>query len=256
MQFGVCGGPDVAVVAAEAGYGFLESTVAALLKPRESEDQFRSALAAYRAAPIPCPVVNCFVPKDLKITGPDVDEAALLDYARTVFERGKAAGVEVVVFGSGGARSIPEGFDRGEAGRQLLSFCRGIAPLAAENGVTVVVEPLYKKACNVLNTVAECAELVRAVDHPAVRLLVDGFHLLHDGDSIPSIVENGELFRHVHLATPENRLAPGAEPCDWAPFFSALRDGGYDGRVSVEAKLNDPATELPTALALMRELAS
>ncbi|MEI8311317.1 MAG: hypothetical protein WCH98_11235, partial [Verrucomicrobiota bacterium] len=86
MQFGVCGTPSIAASAAQAGFDFFESSVGALLKPREPEDAFLAALAESRAAELPCPVVNCFVPGDLKITGPDVDFPALEEYVAVTFE--------------------------------------------------------------------------------------------------------------------------------------------------------------------------
>ena len=40
------------------------------------------------------------------------------------------AGIEVIVFGSGGARQVPEAFDAGEAHGQLVRFCSMFAPIA------------------------------------------------------------------------------------------------------------------------------
>ncbi len=255
MHFGICGGPDRAGAAARAGYDFLESTVGALLKPRESEEAFAEALATHRAAPLPCPVVNCFVPGDLKITGPEVERQALTDYVTVACERAKQAGVETIVFGSGGARRIPEEFDRAEAQAQLVAFGRMVGPVAQANGVTIAVEPLNKNACNVLTTVGESAAYVREVDHPAVRLLVDAYHWGVDQDSAEDIAANGSLLVHTHIATIEHRRVPGAEACDFEPFFAALKRGGYDGRVSIEAGgIEDPEAELTQALRLMREL--
>jgi sugar phosphate isomerase/epimerase len=251
MQFGVCGAPSIAASAAHAGFDFFESSVGALLKPRELEEAFLSALAESRAAGLPCPVVNCFVPGDLKITGPEVDFAALEEYVTTTFERAARADVEVIVFGSGGARQIPEGFDAGEAHGQLVLFCSMFAPIAERHGVVVVMEPLNRQECNVLNTVGECATLVREVGHPGLRLLVDAYHLLRDGDSCGDIVSNGGLLRHVHVATIPNRLAPGAEPCDFFPFFDALIKAGYNGRISIEGNISSPESELSPALLMM-----
>ncbi len=255
MQFGVCGDPVMAAAAARASYDFAEWSVGALLKPRESSDAFRAALGQARAAGLPFPVVNCFVPGDLKITGPEVNLPALRTYVTTTCERAEQAGVEVIVFGSGGARRIPDGFDVQAAHRQLVSFASMVAPIAGDHGVVIVVEPLCRAECNVLNTVAECAALVREVAHPALRLLVDHFHWFKDGDSYKDIVAQADLLFHVHIATGVNRLTPGAEPCDLGPFFAALAEGGYEGRVSIEARIDDPATELPAALSLMRRLA-
>lgn len=253
MKFGVCGGPDIARIAREAGYDYFEWSVGALLHPREDESLFEAALADARAVGLPCPAVNVFVPADLKITGPDVDLPALEKYAATTFSRAERAGVEVIVFGSGGARRIPDGFDRDRAWEQLVEFGRRIGPLAQRHGVTVVVEPLNLGECNVLNTVGESADYVYAVDHPHVRLLVDGYHWSKDNDTVEGIVTNGPLLAHAHIATVEGRRAPApGDTC--APFFAALRKAGYDGRISIEGNIPSPAEELPRALEIMRAL--
>jgi sugar phosphate isomerase/epimerase len=252
MQFGVCCGPELAAIVRDAGYRYVEGSVGGLLRPKESPEAFAAAVAAYQRAELPCPAVNCFVPADLKITGPDVDPVALERYVAVVMTRAREAGVDTIVFGSGGARRIPANFERQAAWHQLVAFCRMAGGLAADNGVTVVVESLNRSECNVLNTVGECARLVRAVGHPAVRLLVDAYHMLLDGDDVRDIAANGELLAHVHIATVPGRLPPGLEPCDLAPFFAALAAAGYNGRVSIEGRIAQPADDLPRALQAMR----
>lgn len=254
MQFGVCGDPAVAKFAAAAGFDFCEWSVGGLLKPRDSREDFLKSLERARSAELPYPVVNCFVPGDLKITGPDADLNKLQDYATTTFERAGEAGVEVIVFGSGGARAVPEGFDPREAHDQIVKFCRMFAPIAGQHGVTVVAEPLNSKECNIMTSVGECAALVREVDHPNLRLLVDSYHFLLDNDSYDDIITNGDLFAHVHVATAPKRVAPGADVCDLAPFFNALKQAGYNGRVSIEGKLAESHEDLPVAIREMRRL--
>lgn len=253
MKFGVCGSPALAQVAARVGYDYFEMTVGALLKPREDETAFQAALAEMRAAQLPCPVLNVFIPADLKITGPDVNMAALEQYVTIACQRARQADVKAIVFGSGGARRVPEGFDHAAARKQIIQFCQMLGPIAARNDITIVIEPLNLTECNILNTVAECAGIVRAVDHPAVQLLVDAYHLLKDNDSLEDVVAYGELLAHAHIATIPNRLPPGLEPCDLRPFFQALQRGGYDGRISIEGKINEDEAELRSALALMKK---
>jgi len=255
MKFGVCGDLTVAQAAARAGYDFAEWSVGALLKPREPEEAFLAGIETVRAAGVKYPVVNCFVPADLKITGDTVDRQALRDYVACTMERAERAGVEVIVFGSGGARRIPDGFDGQRARAQIVEFCAMVGPIAQDHGVTVVVEPLNRAECNILNTVGECAGVVRDAAHPSIRLLVDAYHLMRDSDSYADIVTHGDLLRHVHIATATTRLAPGAEPCDFAAFFTALAKARYTGRISIESKLRDLETELPQARALMVRLA-
>ncbi len=254
MRFGVCGDTAMAAVAAKVGFDYAEGSVGAFLKPRDPEAAFLETLTAARGAALPYPCVNCFVPADLKITGPAVDAAALETYVRVTCARARQAGVSIIVFGSGGARAVPEGFDRAGAYAQLIRFAAMTGPIAAAAGVTLAVEPLNTAECNILNSVGECARLVREVAHPAIRLLADAYHMLKDGDSLEDLAANGDILAHVHVATIPTRRAPGAEPCDLAPFFSALARAGYGGGVSIEGNLPDPATDLPRALALMRAL--
>lgn len=256
MQFGTCVDMSLAAVAASASYDYVEIRVPELLKPQEQEDSLQASLDALHAIGLPCPVLNIFVPARLKITGPDVNKQVLQDYVSTCMQRAEKAAVSIIVFGSGGARCIPDGFDRGVAHHQLVAFCRMVGPLAYDHGVTVVVEPLNRSECNVLNTVDECAALVNEVAHPSIRLLVDAYHLMRDGDSYESVVKHGRLLAHAHIATIPNRLAPASEDCDFSAFFDALAKAQYRGRLSIEGKISDPHVELPAALALMRTLSN
>jgi sugar phosphate isomerase/epimerase len=252
MKFGICGDAAFGQLAAAAGFDYLETSVGGLLLPQQDETAFRASLKEYRSNGISCEVLNCLLPRNLKVCGTEVDFAALRRYIETVMVRMETAGLDRVVFGSGGSRRIPDGFDPQTAHGQHLEFSAMTAALAAEHGVIVALEPLNKKECNVLTTVAECATLVREVNHPNFRLLVDGFHMMTDDDSYQSIVDNGDILVHAHLATRENRLVPGMEPCDFAQFFASLIQAGYDGRVSIEAA-KQPEGALRSGLALMKE---
>jgi sugar phosphate isomerase/epimerase len=254
MRFGVCCPPEMIPAAAAAGFEFWEGTVGACLKPRADDAAFAEALAQLRRAALPCPVVNGFVPADLKITGPAADLSALRQYATTACRRAEQAGVRIIVFGSGGARQVPDGFDRDRARGQLLEFGRMLAPVAERHGVTVVVEPLNRAECNILTTVTEAAALVRDLAHPAVRLLVDAYHFLKDGDSLADLAACADLLRHVHIATVPRRLPPGAEPTDFTGFFEVLLKAGYAEGLSIEGAIPAPATDLPLAMAVFKQL--
>ena len=251
MQYGVCGGPELARIAKDAGYDYFEWSVGGLLHPRENDSVFFDALSQITEAGLPCPALNVFIPGDLKITGPDVDMDALNDYVTTALRRAQKAGVDVIVFGSGGARRIPDGFDPAAAHQQIVDFCRMLAPVAAQHQVTIVVEPLNLTETNVLNTVGESAELVKEVDELALRLLVDGYHWAKDNDSAQAVIDNANLIRHTHVATVDGRRPPRPGD-DCSEFFAVLREAGYNGRISIEGRIDNPAEELPVALEIMK----
>ena len=256
MEFGVCGQPDIASVLGEVGYDFVEVHVQRDLKTDGTAEEFQPLLDQLRVAAVPVTAANCFVPGDLKITGPNVDMDALTRYVQTAFDRASQAGIDTIVFGSGGARRIPDGFGRDVAWQQLLDFGQMIAPVAQSFDITVVVEPLNRRECNVFNSVGECAKYVRQINHPHVRLLVDAYHWAQENDSYQDLVESLPLIRHAHIATYESRMAPSLEACDFGPFFAALKQGGYSGRISIEGKWNDLESDAAAALQELKRAAS
>lgn len=252
MKFGMCGGLDRAGLAAAAGYDYMEGSVDGVLKPRESEEVFQGILAQWKASPLPVKVLNCFIPGDLKICTPDSPLMALYDYARTAIRRAAEAGIEQIVFGSGGARQVPEGYSREKAWQQLLAFSRFCAQEAQNAGVVIALEPLNSKECNIITGVREGAKLVREVDNPHFRLLVDSYHWGIEGETATDIEACGSVLSHAHVATYPARVAPGMEDCGLENFLHALKSCGYDARVSVEAAIGNTEKEFCGALAYLR----
>jgi sugar phosphate isomerase/epimerase len=255
ITFGVCTTPEQVSIFAAAGFLFHEVNVQSNLKPMNDDTVFALELIRLRGAALPASAANCLLPGSLKTCGPTVNFRDLYRYVVVAMERAATAGMKVIVFGSGAARMVPDGFSQGVAWQQLLEFCRFTAREAARHNVTLVIEPLNRKECNILNTVGECGALVEQVAHPNCMLLVDAFHWGRDNDSAADIVKYGRLLRHAHIATYTNRLAPGAEPCDFAPFFSAMAAANYSGRIAVEGKWTDPAGEAPVAMETLLQAA-
>lgn len=109
------------------------------------------------------------------------------------------------------------------------------AQYAATGDIRLAVEPLNRFECYFLNTSAQAAELVRAVDEPNYGYLYDTFHLNIEEDSLPgAIAATASHINHVHISE-NNRGAPGAGHIDFASVFRALRSVGYDGWMTVEA---------------------
>ena len=251
MLFGICGGPEIAPTARAAGYDYIELSTQTHLVGEADETVFQPILAQIRQCGLPCLASNVFVPAHLKITGPEVDFDHLTQYVSIVLERAERAGIKSIVFGSGGARRIPDGFDRERASDQLIAFGRMLAPVAASHGVTIAVEPLNTGETNVLTSVREGLQYVKEVNHPAFRLLVDAYHWAKEQEPTADIVAAGPWLAHAHIATYANRLPPGAEVCDFAAFFSALKQGGYDLRLSIEAGWQDLSTQAAPAHKLL-----
>jgi len=130
VQVGYCT-PLINIDAAKAvGFEYVElstSEIAGL-----SDADFEKAAAHVREVGLPAPVTNLFLPPALKVTGPDVDREQQMDYVRKAFARLERLGTQIVVFGSGGARRVPDGFPKDQAFQQLVEFGRRIAPEGTE----------------------------------------------------------------------------------------------------------------------------
>ena len=253
MQIGFCTDPaTLASLPFRPDCEFIEGHVVNFLVPESPDAEFAPRVEAVKTSALPMPAANVLLPASLKCVGPDVDEARLERYAQTVFRRARQLNLSRIVFGSAGARMIPQGFPATKAFEQYVNLLRRFGPLAEANGVMLVVEPLNRGECNLVNTVLEGAEAVRRANHPAVKLLVDIFHMLRNGESPEDIVKVGPLVRHAHVAENKDRAAPGTHGDDFRPFFRALHQTGYNDRLALEPTWTDLPRQLAPALAALR----
>lgn len=251
MRIGVCAAVGK-LQSFPAGLGFLEETVTNLLCPKEADTLFEPKLQTAQKSPRPVEAANIFIPGDLKTTGSDVDPAALDAYVTVVCRRAGKAGLRTIVFGSGGSRKVPDGFDRAKAADQIVDSLKRWGPIAQASGVLIALEPLEKAGCNIVNSVPEGAEIVRRVDHPSIRLLADTYHMGRDGEKPENLLEARGLLAHVHVAEIAGRRYVGATGEDHRPYFRVMKAIGYDGPVCMECKWNDLQAELPAAVEELR----
>ena len=252
VQIGVCVDADRFEAAQTAGFDYVEipaSKVAGL-----TDEQFRQLTEQVARLRIPVAAANNFIPAAIKIVGPDIDKDRQQSYVGKTLRRLKALGVSLVVLGSGGARRVPDGFPREDALGQLVDFCRRIAPLARDSGITIAIEPLRRQETNIINSAREGLALVSAVDRPEIQLLVDYYHLAEEGESADILLEAGRRLVHTHLANPQGRVYPSSpNESNYAPFFRNLCAIGYTGRLSIEASTPDFAAQAPRSLAMLRK---
>ena len=157
----------------------------------------------------------------------------------------------VVVFGSGGARRLPEGMTQAQGYAYLAAYLALAGRMAQDYGLSIAIEPLRAQECNILHHVAEAQYLASRVGLPNVGALADLYHMMSGGEDCTA-VERGIL--HAHIAERVQRAYPrqgdGSEP-EYEAFFRALHAGGYAGRVSIEGNCGDFAADARAAYALL-----
>jgi D-psicose/D-tagatose/L-ribulose 3-epimerase len=258
MRFGICCGPKSLAVEGnlhasvarimetlhEAGADYAEFGVNATM-PDGGEAEFAELEAAVLASPLRVEAYNGFIPGKYRITGPDADIPPILDYCRTALSRCKRLGGESVVLGSAGARKVPEGFDKDEALRQFVQFCRELGPIAEAAGIVIAIEPLNTREDNLVLSVAQGAQIVDEVAHPHIQLLADLHHMTVDGERIENVGDAGARLRHTHVADLK-RVPPGSSDegeANFLGFFRECRRAGYNARCSFEGAFSDIRTQ-------------
>ena len=238
-----------------AGYDYAELSVRdiALL----SDADFQICAREVRSAGLPVLAANSFIPAQLPVVGPQVDEGALRSFVDLALRRLGELGAERVVFGSGPARRSPDGFSPETARGQIAAFLRNCQEPAERYGIVIAIEPLNRSETNTILSVADGARLAAEVDRPRIRLLADSYHMYREGESYEVLRAAAPWLAHVHVANREERRHPGHLPTDGEDLralFAALAGAGYGGGVSIECRFVDFESESAEALALLRRV--
>jgi len=252
MRFGLCIDLGSIAAAEKAGFDYVEPPVANLLPDKPDQD-FAPVAQAAKDSSLKPEAFNCFIPGSMKITGPEANLNALRQYVGVAAARAAALGGKVIVFGSGGARSVPDGFPADKAMAQVDAFLNAIAPIAEEAGIIIVIEPLRKAECNIINFVKEGLALARKANKPSIRALADLYHVGQGNEPYENTAAAGPMLAHVHIAHPVHRKCPmPGDGFDYKPFFRALKQAKYDTRISLECGWDNLAVQGPVSLAYQR----
>jgi len=234
MKLGMCHSLMKASVVGEAGFDYIESALTGIVSA-DFED-FESSKKSIKESGLLLEVTNLFLPGNFRLTGPDANLEPVKEYLSTCFDRAALLGTKIQVFGSGGARNVPEGWSKEKAVLQLVDFLKLASTAAEKHGIQIAIEPLNKKECNIINTVQEALELSDKVNLPNVGVLADWYHMEMDREGVDGIFAAKEKLLHCHIANPVGRTYPlPDDETDYSAFFGALKKIGYSGRISVEA---------------------
>ena len=177
-------------------------------------------------------------PSGLSVTDPDAARRRrTLDVVTRLIGLCAELGGKVLVHGSPKQREVAAGETIDIARARLLDFLAEAAEVAAAYGVVYCIEPLSRNETVLVNTVAEAAEIVRAIDRPSLRTMIDCSAAgLSESVSVPDLIATWMptgLIAHLQVNDP-NRRAPGQGDMRFAPIFAALKRHGYDRTVAVE----------------------
>jgi len=177
-------------------------------------------------------------PDGLSLTDPD---SAVRERTIEVMIRLTALCAELggamLVHGSPKQRAIAAGESHATALSRLRDGLALAGSAAAKAGVIYCIEPLSPRETALINTVAEAAELVRAIDHPNLRTMIDCSAAgLTETEPVPDLIDRWlptGLIAHVQVNDP-NRRGPGQGEMKFANILAALKRHDYAGTIAVE----------------------
>lgn len=181
-------------------------------------------------------------PPDLSlVSADDAVRAHTVAVMRRMVELCQLMGGRYLVHGSPKQRSVPHGTTKAVALARAQECLAQAARHAQACGVVYCIEPLSHRETDLLNTVAEAAQLVDDIACPAFKTMIDC-----SAAGQTEIAPVAALMRqwmptgriaHVQVNDP-NRRGPGQGDMTFAPILRALLEmraqGHYHGIIAVE----------------------
>lgn len=176
---------------------------------------------------------------------PGAERRAALDDNRRAIEEAATLAAPCLVLVVGG---LPEGSrDLVGARGRVAEAIADLAPVAADHGVRLALEPLHPMYCAdraVLSTLGQALDLAQPFPAAEVGVVIDTFHLWWDPDldvQLARAVGRIASYQVCDWITPFpagdvllSRGMMGDGHIDFGRFGAAIRAAGYDGDIEVE----------------------
>lgn len=251
---GVVQSIDNSAMLKKLGYAYIVESVGNVISPRNiKEEKFRENIGRVKQSALPVYAFNIFIPGSLKVVGPNVNEQAVLAYVDSVFQRCNTTGVDRIIWGSGGSRRVPDGFDHAKAKDQFISIARKIAERAKSYNVKIALENLNSTETNFINTAAEALDIVKKVNHPNLRLCVDVYHMLKENEGPEVISKAKDYVIYCEVAEKNGRTPPGVQGDKFAPYFAELKKIRYNGPIMIECRWDDVTSQAGPAIEYLKK---
>jgi hydroxypyruvate isomerase len=170
------------------------------------------------------------------LTRPGMEKMYLDDIAARVRMASKFSGAQPIVFVGRTQPDVPWEQQRS----QIVSGLKKAGDIAAERGITLVVEPLSStngQGRMALDTAAAAFPAIEEVGHPHVRICFDMYHLQLMEGNITTNLRQGlakGLIGLVQIGEVPGRKEPGTGEIDYAYMMRVLRELNYKGYLDTE----------------------
>ncbi len=185
-----------------------------------------------------------FGTEGLNVFGDAATQERMLAYLQQVCRVGGGLGARYLVFGSPRNRDR-SGLEDAEVSGLACDFFRRLGDFAIQYDTVICLEPNpVQYGANFMTDAASTAEIVRATNHPAIRMQLDvGALTLNCEDPEMVLADCAELVAHIHASEPGLKVL-GDHGAEHAGVAAAIRKHCPDRVVTIEM-LDDGEATLP-----------
>lgn len=229
-----------------SGYDFAECSVGLIMNI--SDEDFEKVIEKN----VKIKICNCFIPSEYKIVE---DSPELWERVEKSLWRMEKLSTEIVVLGSGGARSIPDTMPYEEGFRKVEKFLIRCNELTKKHNIIIAIEPLNHNESNFIPTVNEAYKLAKKLNLSNVRILADIFHMYVEKEAFSVLNDTVDEIIHTHINNPLTRTCPTLEENKYIiNFAKALNTAGYNKTVTIESSFDDFSNEIKDAIVYLRKV--
>ena len=161
-------------------------------------------------------------------------EAEFRDIIGQALEYGAALGSQFIHVTAG---AVPDNVSVEACEEIFVGNLKSAAPLAAEAGITLLLEPLNTQTMpGYLHTdTAHTRRIIEAVGAPNIKLQYDFFHMqIMQGNHVENLARDLEIIGHVQFSSVPGRHEPQHGELNFPYLFNYLDVIGYAGWVGCE----------------------
>jgi D-psicose/D-tagatose/L-ribulose 3-epimerase len=175
-------------------------------------------------------------PKGLHFTTPDTEvRRKTVAYLDELIDFCGDLGGSRMIFGSPKQRDTRD-ISVEQAKTYFAEGLESVADHAQWKGIEILIEPLGKRTTDVINTLAEASEMMKRINHPAIKMMFDFNNTVDETEPFDVLLRKYyENIHHVHVQEMGGKhLGTGNAVNDYVKAFQVLKDMRYNNWISLE----------------------
>ncbi len=122
-----------------------------------------------------------------------------------------------------------------EQWKRSVRSLQELARYAADQNITLALEPLNRYEHYFINTVEDAVRLIVEIGEPNIKVHMDTYHMnIEERDFHAATLRAGALLGHVHCSE-NDRGIPGTGHIDWNGLFNGIKEVEYSGWIVIES---------------------